>query len=103
MLDSQGRFAVLTGDTASAERIDRILAEQSRRALRHPWIRSAIIVAQAHIAAGLGRRDQAVALLKAANAHGLLELGPSFAYHQDPLLASLRGYPPFEALLRPDN
>jgi TolB-like protein len=103
MLDSQGRFAVLTGDTASAERIDRILAEQSRRALRHPWIRSAIIVAQAHIEAGLGRRDQAVALLKAANAHGLLELGPSFAYHQDPLLASLRGYPPFEALLRPDN
>ncbi|HEX3236540.1 MAG TPA: BTAD domain-containing putative transcriptional regulator [Gemmatimonadales bacterium] len=103
MLDAEGRVAVLVGDTTGAERIDSILAEQSRRVLRHPWIRGALIVAQAHIAAGLGRRDQAVALLKAASARGLLELGPSFAYHQDLLLAPLRGYPPFEALLRPDN
>jgi DNA-binding SARP family transcriptional activator len=103
MLDAQGRIAVLIGDTTGAERIDSILAKQSRRDLRHPWIRGALIMAQAHIAAGLGRRDQAVALLKAANARGLLDLGASFAWHQDLQLAPLRGYPPFEALLRPDN
>jgi len=103
MLDAQGRVAVLVGDTAGAERIDSILAEQSRRDLRHPWIRGALIMAQAHIAAGLGRRDQAVALLKGASARGLLDLGASFAWHQDLRLAPLRGYPPFEALLRPDN
>jgi hypothetical protein len=33
----------------------------------------------------------------------MLPFGPSHAYHADPLLAPLRGYPPFEALLEPDN
>ena len=33
----------------------------------------------------------------------MLELGPSHAFHADPLLAPLRGYPPFDALLIPDN
>ena len=102
-LDQEGRVAVLVGDTTGAERLDRILAERSRRVLSHPWIRGALILAQAHIAAGLGQRDQAVELLKAASARGLLDLGPSFAFHGDLLLAPLRGYPPFEALLQPDN
>ena len=50
-----------------------------------------------------GRREQAVALLQDASARGMLDLGSSHAYHADLLLAPLRGYPPFEALLQPDN
>ena len=40
---------------------------------------------------------EAVAFLADANPRSSQE------YHADPLLASLRGYPPFEALLKPDN
>ena len=58
---------------------------------------------RAHIAAGFGRRERAVALLREASARGIVDLGPSFAYHNDLLLLPLRGYPPFEALLKPDN
>ena len=61
------------------------------------------ILARAHIAAGLGRREQAVALLQEASARGMLDLGSSHAFHADLLLAPLRGYPPFDALLMPDN
>jgi hypothetical protein len=68
-----------------------------------PKFRGAEIVARARIAAGLGRREQAVALLKEASARGMLPLGPSHTFHADPLLAPLRGYPPFDALLIPEN
>jgi tetratricopeptide (TPR) repeat protein/TolB-like protein len=103
VLEAQGRIAVLLADTVRAERIDRVLAEQSDRPLRVPTIRGELIVARAHIAAGLGRREHAVALLQAASARGMLPLGSSHAFHADPLLAPLRGYPPFEVLLQPDN
>ena len=33
----------------------------------------------------------------------MLGLGSAHAFHRDLLLAQLRGYPPFEALLKPDN
>ena len=33
----------------------------------------------------------------------VLGLGTSHEYHTDLLLTPLRGYPPFEALLIPDN
>ncbi|HEX3273644.1 MAG TPA: hypothetical protein VHR43_02215, partial [Gemmatimonadales bacterium] len=103
VLEAEGRLAVLRADTAGADRVDRVLAEQSDRPLRIPTVRGALILARAHIAAGFGRRDRAVALLRDAGARGVLPLGPSHAYHADPLLASLRGYPPFDALLVPDN
>jgi hypothetical protein len=103
VLEAQGRIAVLLADTARAERIDRILAEQSDRPLRAPMIRGLLIVARAHIAAGFGRREQAVTLLQDAKARGILYLGSSHAFHADPLLAPLRGYPPFDSLLQPDN
>jgi DNA-binding SARP family transcriptional activator/TolB-like protein len=103
LLKAEGRIAVLSRDTAAARRIDSVLAEHSRRRLSPPWIRGAIITARAHIAAGLGRRRAAVTLLKDASARGLPSLGASFAFHEDPLLAPLRDYPPFEALLQPDN
>jgi hypothetical protein len=101
--EAQGRLAVLLQDSAEAERIDRVLAEESNRPLRVPTIRAAQILARAHIAAGFGRREQAVALMQDASARGMLPLGSSYAFHQDLLLASLRGYPPFDALLKPDN
>jgi tetratricopeptide (TPR) repeat protein len=103
VLEAQARVAVLLADTANAGRIDRILAEQSGRPLRSPTVRGALILARAHIAAGLGRREQAVALLQAASARGMLPLGASHAFHADLLLAPLRGYAPFDALLKPDN
>jgi tetratricopeptide (TPR) repeat protein len=102
-LEARARIAVLLADTAQAERIDRILAEQSNQPLRTPRVRGAQILARAHIAAGFCRREQAVALLRSASARGMLDLGPSHAYHQDLLLTPLRGYAPFDALLKPDN
>ena len=101
--EAQGRLAVLLHDSAEGERIDRILAEESNRPLRVPTIRGAQILARAHIAAGFGRREQAVALLQDASDRGVIPLGSSYAFHQDLLLAPLRGYAPFEALLKPDN
>jgi DNA-binding SARP family transcriptional activator len=102
-LEAEARIAVLLADTAQAQRIDSILAEQSDRPLRDVGVRGAEILARAHIAAGFGRREQAVALLRAASARGMFLFGPSHEYHTDLLLAPLRGYPPFDALLKPDN
>ena len=102
-LEAQARITVLLADTAGAERIDGILAEESNRPLSSPWVRGAQILARAHIAVGFGRREQAVALLQDASARGMLELGSSHVFHADLLLAPLRGYPPFDALLEPDN
>jgi hypothetical protein len=101
-LQAAARIAVLLADTAAAERIDGILAEESTVPLRDPWVRGAQILARAHIAAGLGRREGAVDLLQEAKARGMIDLGSSHAFHIDLLLAPLRGYPPFEALLQPD-
>jgi hypothetical protein len=102
-LEAEARIAVLLADTAKAERIDSILAEESNQPLRSPWVRGSQILARAHIAAGFGRREQAVALLQEASARGMLDLGSSHAFHTDLLLTPLRGFPPFEALLKPDN
>ncbi|HEY7028469.1 MAG TPA: hypothetical protein VH438_12710, partial [Gemmatimonadales bacterium] len=102
-LEAQARMAVLQADTGKAERIDKILAEASSRPLSTPTIRGAQIVARAHIAAGFGRREEAVTLLRDASARGMLPLGPSHAFHTDLLLAPLRGYPPYETLLEPEN
>jgi DNA-binding SARP family transcriptional activator len=102
-LEAKARIAVLQADTAQAGRIDDILAEQSHRRLRNPWVRASEILARAHIAAGFGRREQAVALLREASTRGGFSLGSSHKYHADLLLAPLRGYPPFDALLKPDN
>jgi tetratricopeptide (TPR) repeat protein len=103
LLEAKGRIAVLDADTAEAELIDGILAVESARPLSTPTTRAAQIIVRAHIAAGFGRRERAVALLREASARGIVDLGPSFAYHTDLLLLPLRGYPPFEALLKPDN
>jgi hypothetical protein len=100
-LDVLGRIAVLRADTAEADRIDSVLAQQSREPLRSATVRGAQLLARARIAVGLGRREQAVARLREAVAGGEFPGGPYYAFHSDPLLAPLRGYAPFEALLRP--
>jgi hypothetical protein len=102
-LEAAGRIAVLIGDTARAERIDSILATESNQPLESPLVRGRQILARAHLAAGFGRRDQALGLLRDAASRGMVPLGASHAFHADPLLAGLKGYPPFEALLVPDN
>jgi hypothetical protein len=102
-LEAAARIAVLLSDTAAAQRIDSLLALESDAPLRSPWVRGAQILARAHIASGLGRREQAVALLQEARSRGMLDLGSSHAFHNDLLLGPLRGYPPFDALLLPDN
>jgi hypothetical protein len=102
-LEVQARIAVLSADTAQAERIDSVLAEWSSRPLIAPWRRGSLNLARARIAAGLGRREQAVALLSAVLHHGDRASGSSHQYHTDPMLAPLRGYPPFEALLSPED
>lgn len=102
-LEAVARIAVLLADTAQAEMIDSALKEQSDRALRNPWARGALILVRAHIAAGFGGREQAVSLLRDASARGKLGWGSSYSFHEDLLLLPLRGYPPFEALLKPDN
>jgi hypothetical protein len=103
LLQAESRIAVLLGDTARAEKIDSMLSEMSSRPLRNPWVRGDQILTRAHISAGFARREEAVALLRAAAARGMLYFGSSHAFHADPLLAPLRGYPPFDALLDPDD
>jgi hypothetical protein len=98
-LDVRARVALLSGDTAQAERAYSYLAEWSSRPLMAPWLRGSLILVRARMAAGLGRREEAVDLLRTPRRAG----SSPAEYHFDPLLAPLRGYPPFEALLKPDN
>jgi hypothetical protein len=102
-LEAVGRIAVLLSNSVRANRIDRILATGSNRPLESPLVRARQILARAHLAAGFGHRDEAVALLRDATSRGMVPFGASHAFHNDPLLASLRGYPAFDALLVPDN
>jgi tetratricopeptide (TPR) repeat protein len=102
-LEAAGRIAVLIGDTARAERIDGILATECNQPLENPLVRGRQLLGRAHLAAGLNRRDQALGLLRDAASRGMVPLGASHAFHDDPLLAGLKGYPPFDALLVPDN
>ncbi len=102
-LEAAGRIAILRGDAARVRWIDATLARLSSEPLENPRLRGDQILARAHLAAALHRREQATALLRDAAARGMVDLGASHAFHADPLLAGLRGYPPFDALLTPDN
>jgi hypothetical protein len=99
-LDAEARIAVLSGDRDRADRIDSTLAARIRRPLMISWRRRELIMVRARIAAGLGRREQAVAILRDASARGLFT---SDECHADLELLPLRGYPPFEALLTPEE
>jgi DNA-binding SARP family transcriptional activator len=97
-LEVRARLAVLSADTAEAERLDSALARWSTLPLMAPRLRAGLFFARAGIAAGLGQRERAVDILREPGAYV-----SAHEHHADPLLAPLRGYPPFEAWLRPDR
>lgn len=81
------------GDARAADQWCRVLS-----ALRRPFLYGGQWFWLAAVAALRGDRDQAVAQLRRAFAAGMpMEI----ALHQDPHLQRLRGYEPFDALMRP--
>ena len=96
-----GRLAAYRGDARTAERFADSLA-----GVRGPYLRGQHTHARAQIAAILGQREKAVRLLRDAMAQGVevntyrpMRLGS--VNHALPEFQSLRGYGPFEDLLRP--
>jgi hypothetical protein len=89
-----GLLAARQGDSAKAQQISQALA-----ATETPYVFGQVTYVRACIASLLGQRAQAVALLRQAFAQGL-QYG-MFSLHAEPDLVPLRGYPPFEELLRP--
>jgi TolB-like protein/tetratricopeptide (TPR) repeat protein len=92
-LGYQGAAAARRGDPESARRFAKALAD-----LRLPPMRGGATRWRARIAALLGERDEAVALLQRAFSEGL-DYG--IWLHRDADLESLAGFPPFEELVRP--
>ena len=91
-----GVLAAQRGDQAAAE-IDERLA-----GLQRQYGRGQTTFWRACIAAQLGRRDEAVTLLRRALAEGYVFNGLFFlGAHLEPSFAALRGSAPFEELLRP--
>lgn len=88
-----GVAAALQGDTATARAMEAELAVMQR-----PFDQGTLPYLRANILAVLGERDAAVSMLQRAFAEGR----PHNYYDAiDPEFASLRGYPPFEELIRP--
>jgi tetratricopeptide (TPR) repeat protein/TolB-like protein len=99
----RGRLGVIAarrGDGAGAERI----AEELRQ-IDRPYLYGESLYSRAMIAASLGDKPAAVQLLREAIAQGLglgVEWeGYAVLLHRAPEMAPLRGYPPFEELLKP--
>jgi tetratricopeptide (TPR) repeat protein len=89
----QAFTSVHTGDLNRA----RVLSSELEQASR-PEHRGWLTYARARVAAALGERDRALHLLRDAFAEGL-EHGPHL--HQTPDFEILRGYEPYQRLLRP--
>jgi DNA-binding winged helix-turn-helix (wHTH) protein/tetratricopeptide (TPR) repeat protein len=87
-----GVLAALRGDRVEAQRI----SEELRRVER-PYLYGEPRYCRACIAAELGERDRAVALLRESFAQGKRF---DLYLHRDPDLEPLRGYPPFEELIK---
>lgn len=86
-------LAVRRGDALAADRWCRVLAE-----MRRPFLYGGQWFWLAAVAALRGDREQAVAQLRRAFAAGMpMEIG----LHQDPHLVGLRGFEPFDTLMRP--
>jgi len=98
------QYAGLLGVLA-AQRSDRAAASSIAErlvGLERPYQRGQSTYWRACIAAKLGRRDEAVELLRRALAEGYVFNSLFFfSAHVEPSFATLRGYAPFEALLRP--
>jgi DNA-binding SARP family transcriptional activator/TolB-like protein len=96
MLEVHGQLGTLAarqGNRAEAERISAML-----EALERPYLFGEHTYWRARIAAQLGERDHAVALLRAAYAQGFKWWLP---LHSEPDFEPLRDHPSFRELLRP--
>jgi tetratricopeptide (TPR) repeat protein len=96
MLEVHGQLGTLAarqGKRAEAERISAML-----EALERPYVFGEHTYWRARIAALLGERDEALALLRAAYAQGFKWWLP---LHSEPDFESLRDHPAFRELLRP--
>jgi tetratricopeptide (TPR) repeat protein len=91
-LGALGFLAARRGDRAEALRISEQL-----RVVKGAYLLGQNTRWRAGIAAWLGEKDRAVELLRAAFAEGVWH---DRAVHQHLDLAPLRGYPPFEELIR---
>ena len=90
-----GTLAARLGDTAQARRVEAELA-----AITRPYLYGAHTYQRACIAAQLGEKDRALALLRDAFGQGL-QSPPISAIHTDLDLEPLWGYPPYEELMKP--
>ena len=88
-----GSLAARSGSRDEAARISERLDE-----LTNPYDLGAVSLRQARIASLLGERERAIVLLRDAFARGLPF---SVFLHRDMDLEPLRGYPPFEELVKP--
>jgi hypothetical protein len=88
--------AALRGDRATALRISDELGR-----LKRPYLFGVNTYERFRIAAQLGEKERAVDLLRTAMAQGFILSWESTGLHQEPLFESLRGYPPFEEVVRP--
>jgi len=88
-----GVIAAVRGDRAEAERI----SEELRRIDRQ-YLYGGHHFGRARIAAQLGEKEKAVALLRQAFSEGY-EF--SVSLHRDPDLEPLHGFPPFDELMKP--
>ena len=90
-----GTLAAVSGDREAAKLADSALADS-----RNPYLRGLPTYWRACIAAALGERPQAVALLIQADAEGLVFSHRRFL-HADPCLEGLRDYRPLQEFLKP--
>jgi DNA-binding SARP family transcriptional activator/TolB-like protein len=92
-----GALAARRGDTATAARMEEWLAPRAGTHGHASMVGGEATYARARIAALLGQRERAVSLLRRAfdEGHGKIFV------HFDPDLESLRGFAPFDELLRP--
>jgi tetratricopeptide (TPR) repeat protein len=100
-IEYQGWLGLLAARLGRRNEAEQIAAQLARR--EGPHVRGRHTAARAAIAATLGQRERAVGLLEQAFIEGVTYyVGPAQqSLHAEPGFESLRGYPPFEALLRP--
>ena len=88
-----GRLACRLGNQAGARRVEEQLA-----AVKRPYLYGAHTYQRACIAALLGEKERAVILLEEAVSQGYVSW---IIIHRDMDLEPLRGYPPYEELVKP--
>ena len=91
-----GVIAARTGDEREVSRVDRWLAAQ-----HGPYLAGEPTFDRARIAAVRGERERAVSLLRLAIDQGATVFGGGFGLHSDPDFLPMRGYAPYDELLRP--